>query len=79
MLKLILALVCVVLTCEAYAVQVIHRSNSSRDAQATYELNQREEQQELLSRQVQMQQKQLQVQQEMLNLQKQQKQYGYGR
>lgn len=79
MLKLTLVLLCVVLTCEAHAVQVIHRSNSSRDTQATNELNQREEQQELLRRQVQMQQQQLQIQQEMLNLQKQQKEYGYGR
>lgn len=49
------------------AVQVIHRSDSSRTEKETYELNQREEHQELLRRQVK-------IQQEMLNLQRQQQQ-----
>ncbi len=50
---------------EIQAVQIIHSSDSSRTEKETYELNQREEQQELLRRQVQ-------IQQEMLNLQRQQ-------
>lgn len=71
MLKLILAFICLAITFEANAVQVIHSSNSSRDAKETYELNQREEQQELLRRQVEIQQQQLQIQQEMLRQQQQ--------
>lgn len=57
---------------QAYAVQVIYSQNSSRDAQATYELNQQEERQEMMRQQLRLQQQQLQVQQQLLEQQRQQ-------
>lgn len=79
MFKLIFALAFIMtISSEMHAVQIIHSSSGSRSSRETYELNQREEQQELLRRQVEMQRQQLQVQQEMLNIQKQQQRYIYG-
>lgn len=57
---------------QAYSVQIIHSPNSSRDAQATYELNQQEERQEMMRQQLRLQQQQLQVQQQLLEQQRQQ-------
>lgn len=65
----------IAVTSQAQAIQVIYRSNSNRDAQATHELNQREEQQELLRKQVRMQEEQLRIQQQMLREQQQQNRY----
>lgn len=66
MFRLIFSIACMIaISYEAYAVQIIHRSDNNRSRESTYELNRLEEQQELLRRQVQ-------IQQEILNLQRQQ-------
>lgn len=64
----------VIVSSQVQAVQIIHRSNGNRNAQETYELNQQEERQELLRRQIRLQEQQLQAQQQALELQRQQQQ-----
>lgn len=73
MYKLFFSLFVFVITAsQAEAVQIFYRSNANRSAQETYELNQQEERQELLRKQIRLQEQQMRIQQQTLELQQQQ-------